>query len=231
MSLIYRMHVFAKKYPKTAKAIQYVGNTARIAHQAYNMARVVASIVNSEKKYHDVGNTWEHDTTANITCLTNMEQGDTKILRNGDTIALKSLQFEAFVNRDVDEKFETVKIALVEAIDNLEGTPPTWTDVYETSSPLSFREKDKPKRFKVLKEWVLPHTEDKAVRHLEYYHKFPMMKDRRGNPTVSHKVTFDGGNANEYCRNHIFLMMLGNVATAETLSSINWISRIRYYDN
>lgn len=228
------MNHFNKKYPKTAKAIRYIGNTAQIAHQAYNMARVVASIVNSEKKYHDVSGTITPDSaSASVNCLTNMAQGDTNILRNGNTIAVKSLQLQMLYNHDLTAAadFETVKCALVRSFDNLDGTAPTWTDVYESLSVLSWREKDKPQRFKVLKEFMLMPNRDKGVYNREFYHKFLMKKDHKGNPTVSDKITFDGPTANDFCRGHIWLLVYGNVAGASTLSSINWNSRLRYYDN
>jgi len=80
---------FKKAYPKTAKAIQYIGNTARIAHQAYNMAKVVASIVNSEKKYHDKYSSINTDVTGQVIHVSDIAQGDTNTSRNGDTVAIK----------------------------------------------------------------------------------------------------------------------------------------------
>lgn len=226
------MQAFQKKYPKTAKAIHYIGNTARIAHQAYNMAKVVASIVNSEKKYFDVGIAYDTNTTASVTCLTNMAQGDTNITRNGNTIALKSLQVHGYWQGDTGVPSEQCRVMIVRDNDNLGGTAPTITDILESpGGVLQLRNKNTPKRFTVLYDHIFVGSTDTPVKKLDYYKKFKMQKDKNGNPTRSIKLMFDGTTANDYTRGHIFLVAVGNVATASTTSTLQLQTRIRFYDN
>lgn len=226
------MKSFKKNYPRVAKGLKYAGNAIQVASKAYSMAKVVAAIVNAEKKYFDV-NTADAgcDTTAQITCLTNMAQGDTNITRDGNTVALKSLQIEGYVNFDTAVPYESVRIMLIRDNDNLGGTAPTVTDVLESSNVMALRNKNTPKRFTVLMDRFMTCDKDHLGKRYSYYHKFGMMKDKQGNPTRSHHLYFDGVNAADYTRGHLFLIVLGNTATAGTLSSHGWNSRIRFYDN
>lgn len=225
------MQAFQKRYPKTSKAIQYIGNTARIAHQAYNMAKVVASIVNSEKKYYDASISYDTNTTANVTCLTAMAQGDTNITRNGNTIALKSLQVHGYWQSDSAVPAEQCRIMLVRDNDNLGGTAPAITDILESAGVIQLRNKNTPKRFTVLMDKVYCANTSKLVNRIDYFKKFKMLKDRKGNPTKSVKCLFDGVNNTDYTRGHIFLVAIGNTATASTTSTLQVHTRIRYYDN
>lgn len=226
------MQAFQKRYPKTSKAIQYIGNTARVAHQAYNMARVVASIVNSEKKYYDTTFSYDTNTVASVSCLTNMAQGDTNITRNGNTIALKSLQVHGYWQSDTAVPNEQCRVMIVKDNDNLGGTAPTISDILEPpGGVLQLRNKNTPKRFKVLFDHIYVGSTDNPVKRLDYFKKFKMLKDAKGNPTKSVKLYFDGTNNTDYTRGHIFLVAIGNTATASTTSTLQLQTRIRFYDN
>nr|UOF78862.1 capsid protein [Cressdnaviricota sp.] len=224
------MKKFQATYPRTYKAIKYGGKALQVANQAYNMAKVVASIVNSEKKYFDTALSIAPDSaTANITCLTNMAQGDTNITRNGNTIALKSLELRGQIFQPV---VETNRIMLVRDNDNLGGSAPTITDILESNSVAALRNKNTPKRFTVLYDKTISGTNNMIMnKKIKYYKKFKMMKDSKGNPTRSVKLMFDGPNAADYTRGHIFLVVMGDVATASTTSTLTANARIRFYDN
>lgn len=226
------MKSFAKKYPRTHRFIQGAGSALRVAHQAYSMAKVVASIVNSEKKYYDSSVAYNTDTVASVTCLTNMAQGDTNITRNGNSIALKSLQVHGYWQGDTGVPSEQCRIMIVRDNDNLGGTAPTIADVLESpGGVLQLRNKNTPKRFTVLYDKILKGSTDTPVKGIDYFKKFRMMKDKKGNPTRSVKCLFDGTTANDYTRGHIFLLAIGNTATASTASTLQLHTRIRFYDN
>lgn len=225
------MKKFSERYPKTYKAIKYGGNALKVAHQAYNMAKVVASIVNSEKKYFDNTVAYDTNTTASVTCLTNMAQGDTNITRNGNSIALKSLQVHGYWQGDTGVPSEQCRVMIVRDNDNLGGTAPAITDVLEASGVLQLRNKNTPKRFTMLYDHIYTGSSDSPVKKLDYFKKFKMLKDRQGNPTKSVRCLFDGTTANDYTRGHIFLIAVGNTATASTTSTLQLHTRIRYYDN
>lgn len=226
------LNKFKKNYPKTYKGIQYAGSAIKIAQQAYSMAQTVAGIVNAEKKFFDVINApIQTDTTANVICLTNMAQGDTNITRNGNIVALKTLQIEGYVNHDVAVPYETIRVILVRDNDNLGGTAPTITDVLESSNVMALRNKNTPKRFTVLMDRRFTCDDSKPGKVWSYFHNFKMMKDKKGNPTKPWHLYYDGTGTADYTRGHLFLMTLGNTATASTTSVFGTYSRIRFYDN
>lgn len=226
------MEKFAKKYPKTHKFIKYSGNALQVAHQAYNMAKVVASIVNSEKKYKDTAISIAPDSASSTgVCLTEIAQGDTDTTRNGDSIAIKSLQLELHRTFDPTVPNEVIRTLLVREYDNAEGTAPLITEVLDSCSTLALRNLNYPKRFKILMDKSVSNHTTKSQALLSKYKKFNMMKDKKGNPTVSQKVTWIGNDANDYGRGHLWLFVIGNVATASTLSAVTGNARIRYYDN
>lgn len=225
------MKSFSKNYPRTYKAIKYGGSALKVAHQAYNMAKVVASIVNPERKYFDVPINTAPDTNASITCLTNMAQGDTTITRNGNSVALKSLQVDGIISWDSTNPTERVRVMMVRDNDNLGGTAPAITDILESANIIGLRNKNTPKRFTVLYDKLHTCNTSQLTKHISYYKKFKMLKDKKGNPTVSQHLYFDGATANDYTRGHIFLIMLGSTATASTTSTFTANTRIRFYDN
>lgn len=225
------MDKFAKQYPRIHKGIKYAGNALQVAKQAYNMAQTIAGIVNSEKKYTDKTIAINTDTTAAIQCLTNQAQGDTNITRNGNTIALKSLHIEGAIAFDATQKTEMIRIMVIRDNDNLGGTAPTATDILEGATTIALRNKNTPKRFTVLFDKLYCCNDSQLCKRFSYYKKFKMLKDRKGNPTVSQKCYYDGTADTDYTRGHIFLLQLGTVATASTVSSFNAFSRIRFYDN
>ncbi|MEO5351396.1 MAG: hypothetical protein H7836_17405, partial [Magnetococcus sp. YQC-3] len=219
------MKSFAKKYPKTHRFLKGAGSALKVAHQAYSMARVVASIVNSERKYFDSSVAWDTNTTASVTCLTSMAQGDTNVTRNGNSIALKSLQIHGYWQGDTGVPSEQVRIMIVRDNDNLGGTAPVITDVLEGSGVLQLRNKNTPKRFTMLYDKIFVGSTDSPVKKFDYFKKFRMMKDKNGNPTKSVKCLFDGTTANDYTRGHIFLIAVGNTATASTTSTLQLNTR------
>lgn len=224
------MERFNKKYPRASKAIRYTGNAIRIAHQAYNMAKVVAAVVNSEKKYFDVQNTVNPDTVASVTQLTAVVQGDGKEQRVGDSIAAKSLQLEAFINFDSTKPLEAIRMVIFRDQDNAGNTTPTSTQLLEAAGVIEFRNKDYPSRFKVLYDKVFTCDTSRLCRQVSYYKKFKMLKDQNGNPTRARHITWNNDGA-DFAKGHLWLLIVGNIATASTTSAVYYNSRLRFMDN
>lgn len=226
------MNSFQKSHPKIYKGLVYGGNALKVAHQAYNMAKVVAAIVNSEKKYFDTNPSSQIDHgTPYILGLTQMAQGDTNITRNGNTIALKSLQATLQLKFDPLIADEVIRVVIFRDNDNNSGTAPTVSDIYENPDVLSLRNKNTPKRFTILYDKTYTSNTSNTMKIINYYKKFPMQKDAKGNPTRSVKAYFDGTAATDSTRGHIYLYVMGNIPTGTTLSSIYGYTRLRYYDN
>lgn len=228
------MNKFKKSYPRTYKAIRYTGKAIDIATKAYKMASVVASIVNAEKKYFDTTLSVGPDTTAQIFHLSAIPQGDTNQQRQGNTIALKSFEARLNLRKDTAAASEIVRVILFEDMDNSNGTAPTASQLLEYPvNQMSPRNMDFPHRFRILKDkifWNNP-TTGNIYAPLKFFHKFPTTKDAKGLKIRNHHMTWIDGTGGGTARNHLYLLVLGNVATASTGSTFGGYTRIRYYDN
>lgn len=227
------MKSFRKSYPRVAKGLKYAGNAISLARSAYSIATTVASIVNAEKKYFDTTIACNPDTTAQILHLSAVPQGSTNSERNGNSIAIKSFNFEYSVMHDSAVPNETTRMILFEDKDNNSGSPPTAAQLLETVAINGLRNMDYPKRFRVLFDKKYAHNASSQARYVfqSFFKKFPMMRDSKGNKTRSQHITWTGTAGTDEARGHIYLLVLGNVADASTTSHINGYARIRFYDN
>lgn len=224
---------FSKRFPTIAKGMS-LWNTSNIAKSAYQMAYKVASIINSEKKYNNVSLSTAPDTTAAVTCLSNMAQGDTELLRHGNTIKVDSLQLKGVVYMDpanATTAGEVVRVLLVEDHNNNNGTAPVITDILESNSVTALFNHDNAKRFSVIMDRTLVCDTSRKVSKFTFFKKFYNKKDKKGNPVLGYHASFTGANAADTAQGHIYWMVLGNVATASTTSQFTIESRLRFYDN
>lgn len=227
------MKSFKKSYPKTAKWMGRAGSAIKLASSAYRIATTVASIINPEKKYFDTVISVQPDSTASITHLTAVPQGDTNGTRNGNSIAIKSFEIDYIVSHNTANPDELTRVIIFEDLDNNSGTPPTATQLLETPSDVtSFRNMDYPKRFKVYSDRLHKHIASTTVwDRFKMFKPFFTQKDSRGLKVRNHHITWTGTAGGDEARGHIYMCVFGNVATASTTSTIVGTSRIRFYDN
>lgn len=227
------MRKFTKTYPKTARFISGTKKALQVGMKAYSIAKTIASIVNSEKKFFDVApRTINTDTTATVESLSSIVQGSTEIARNGVSVGVKSLQIEGTISYDnINKPSESIRIVVFRANDNIGGVLPTYTELYEGSNVISLRNKDSPQKYTVLFDRLFNADMNKTHSTFKLYKKFNMMKDKKGNPIKQHHITWTGANGVDWAKGHLFIAVLGTVATADTLSFVTYTSRVRFYDN
>lgn len=225
------MKKFAKAYPKTHKALKIAGTVASTAIKAYQIASKVAALVNTEKKYYDVAISKSGDTAAQVICLTGMAQGDTESTRVGDSIMPKSLQAKLKLMFDTTNPSENVRVVIVKDKDNNVGTPPGYTQVYQMTAPYTLRSMDYPKRFKVLYDKIFTCNTTKPVVNIDWYYKYKMMKDFKGNYTRGDHITFTGQLDTDTARSHVYLMLISSHADGASALSLSGYTRLRYIDN
>lgn len=228
--MVRRYKSFQRDHPYLASGMK-LWKTAQIARGAYKMARKIARVVNSEKKYHDVTLAIAPDTTASVTCLTSMAQGDTELLRHGNSIKMEQLYVKGNIVMDTAVPNEIVRILIVRDNDNNQGTAPTISEVLESSGVLYLANKDHSKRFKILMDRKYYCDTSRPAKPITFFKQFKMYKDKAGNPTLGQHCTFTAGTANDTGKGHVYFIVVGNTATASTSSQINCQSRFRFYDN
>lgn len=222
---------FRRDHPVLAGGMR-LWKTAQVARGAYQMARKIAKVINSEKKYFDAGTSTSPDTTASITCLTGMAQGSSEITRHGNSIKLEQLYLKGTLTTDYSNApYEIIRIAIVRDTDNNQGTAPTYTEIFENAQINAMINKDHSKRFKLLWDRKYIARSDVGVYNIKFFKQFRMYKDKYGNPTQGAHATFTAGTAADTGKGHIYLIIFGNTATATTASVLTWQSRLRFYDN
>lgn len=228
------MQKFQRRFPKTYKGLQYAGTAINIANKAYRVATAIATIVNSEKKYYDTTLATAPDTTAQVFHLSAIGQGDSNQQRHGNSVAIKSIEARLHCKKDSTQSGEIVRAILFEDTDNSNSTAPTASQLLEyPTNIMSPRNMDFPKRFRILKDktfWNNPAT-GALYAPLKFFHKFPTTKDAKGLKIRNHHMTWVDGTGGGTGRNHLYLLVLGNVATASTASTLGGYTRIRFYDN
>lgn len=225
------MKKFAKAYPKTHKALKIAGTVASTAIKAYQIASKVAALVNTEKKYYDTGFLKNLDSTSQTMCLTGMSQGDTESQRIGDSIMPKSLQFKAQLKMDTTNPSEIVRIVIFKDKDNNAGSPPGYVSLYEGETPITLRNMDLPKRFKILFDRTYSCNSTKPSIVIDWFYKYKMMKDFKGNYTRGDHITFTGPQDTDTARSHVYLTIISSHADGASSATLSYYTRLRYIDN
>lgn len=221
---------FQNRFKTAGKVMGTIGTGINVATKAYQIATKLAAIINSEKKYYDVSsNNSPRSGVPIVTHLTGITQGDTDQERHGDSIGLKTLQFNGLLTWDADSSpGDRCRIVLIMDKENEAGTPPTSGLVYDqTDDVYGLRNMLYPKRFRVLMDKVYTLDVSRKTIPIEYYKKFKMQKDFQGNPTQMKHITWQSGDTE--ARNHIYVLMFCNNASYGP--TVYYKSRVRFYDN
>lgn len=222
-------------------------NVYNIASKALSTARVVAGIINSEKKYHDmyaVGTSWDK-TTPIIRQITDIDQGDAETQRNGNSISLKSMLFRASFGWHATapgeggtEGFAAVRCLIIrDNTPNAKGVTPLISEILERSTTIedlmmSPMNMENNKRFKVLYENCFHEEADRKTFRIEMYKKFMMRENREGLQVVPTTVTWSGPDGEDDAEHgHLWLIFLTTANTVDARPSVAYTTRIRYYDN
>ena len=229
---------FTKAYPKIAKGFRYAKGGIQLASQAYTMASTLAGIINSEKKYHDITITQIRPTSglgSTLQLLTGVPKGDNTVSRDGESIALKTLNLKLHANfTDAAPDAAAARVVIFRCNDNMDGVTPSLTQILAPQpTVMTMRNLQFPKKFTVLFDKVFTKSNTNYNKIIEYYKKFKMMKDNKGNYTRVRHVTWttdDGVTNDRIGKGHLFVLYITNVTTSGQVE-FNGFSRIRYFDN
>lgn len=167
--------------------------------------------------------------TGVVQLVSGVAVGDTDILREGNMIIVKSIQFSGTVVGDADVTFDTVcRIMLVRTVDCTGTNPSIANDILESDDPMALRDWDHRKDHQVLwnKNVTLPMRSAAAdavipVRTVKFYKKF-----KKGL-----RIWYDGvtGAVTDATRNHLFLVFINNQA-ASYQPNLNGTFRVTFKD-
>lgn len=194
------------------------------AGQAYNFARrginYIKGLVNSEMFKKDVtGTSIGFNSSPGVYHLTAIGQDDTPSGRTGNSILVKSINIKGSINLDSAGANTFGKLVVLMDTQQVGDTAPTWTDVYESSTPYSHINKNTAGRFSILYSHnvkMIP-TSESAVYNINI------------NIPLQHHVRYNGTASTDVQKGGLYFMILSDRATA--YPTLNYESRISYHDN
>lgn len=197
------------------------GAPARVASLSKDV-RLLKSIINSEKKYHDRELSLNITTTPNIVGCTEIAEGTDNNERVGRVVKLKSVHLKGFV-RFTDDTLaqQIVRIAVVADTEN-NGSAPSQSDIFENTGVMSFRNMQNSNRFRFLYDKMFYFTKNDGLGDLHHLH-MNLKKDMH--------INWSGSLGTNYDKNNIFLIAWASADTTTNVTDIQAYLRVRYYDN
>lgn len=204
-----------RQAPRASKFVQY----ASTAVAAYNMAKKLKGVINSELKHHDATSSTAISSTGLVVHLSDIAQGDSESTRDGRSILPKSIYLQGHYVMNATASRTSIRTVLI-----LDRRPdagaPTWTDVYESADVNSLRNISSDQgRFRVLYERTDTLTD--GGKEISLWKKFV--------PISRVHCKFDGTAATDTSQNAFYLLQVSSEATNTPSQSLQ--SRLRFYDN
>ncbi len=108
---------YRKRRYKTRNGMRFVRNVGTVANtaiKALTLAKKLKGLINVEFKEHNVqATTSAFSITPTITQLTNIDQGDSRLTRDGDQIKISSLSFRCIVGMNASAARTSIRIMIV----------------------------------------------------------------------------------------------------------------------
>ena len=201
-------------------------SVAQLAKGAWKGVKYIKSLINVEKKFHDVSASTTISTTPSIVNLSNIATGDDYKTRDGNSILLQSLQWRINLYANTTDGASFVRVIVFRDNDQ-RGTDPTAADLLETTtaglsivSPLLHYVN---RRFAVLsdKVYTLSDTGSNWLRHIKKFMKMP---------SGTHiKYSADAGADASNWEGALYVLFVSNNGT--NLPTMDYYFRLRYTDN
>ena len=207
-----------RRYIRRRRPYRKQPGVIQMAKKAYYGYRMLKGIVNSEKKTYDASFPSPQSSTATVTPLTGIAQGDDYNAREGRSILLKSIQVQGNIGQNNSATATLYRWIVFIDNDNT-GSAPTAAQLGITSVN-SLRDPNpvNMKRFSILCDRLI-RMDDGSNQNfpIKWFHK------------LNHHAKFDGTTANDYAQGSVWLLTVSDQAI--NTPSITATSRVRYYDN
>lgn len=189
-----------------------------IPRKLYQLGRSVQYLkkaINVERKYYDYSVAQSINSTGSMLLLNTVGQGDSVVLRDGNSIKCVSMHMQFYVAINASATHTLVRLMLIR--DKQSGLSPGITDVLANSNVNSFRNLVNGKRFQVLYDRRLQLDKDEKDSFLITYNK-----------KCQQHFVYDGTSSTPNT-NRIYLLLLSSEAT--NTPTIGGYFRMRFVDN
>lgn len=222
---------FKKSYPKAGKFLKYTGKAIDVAQKAYGIAKMVATLVNSEVKTYQVTPTnLTVTTTPQILNLVTPSRGTGVSDRIGDSIAVKSVLFKAAITWNTAGATNQLMrvIILVDKNTNASADWNTPSDLLQSAgNEISLRNINNRKRFKILSDTVYYRDTGVPVIECKNVYTKGIVRHGKNGQLMQHHMSYQGSNS--YGGNHMYVLVHSNIAANAPTFSTTW--EARFLDN
>lgn len=190
-----------------------------MAKTAWRTAKYVKSLLNVEKKIHEVSSTTSPSSTGYVTALTDIGQGDTINLRDGNSIKLTYMGLRATLTANASAPITYVRCIVFRDNQQEPDTVPAIGSLLESASVNSFLAQASLGRFSVLmdKVYSLNNNGPTQTRYIE------------SNFKLNNHVRYNGSSSVDIQKGGYYILWLSNLATLTP--GLSWNTRVRFIDN
>lgn len=222
---MYARSKFSKKNPIMPRYRRYSSYSKRpsvnkMATYAWKGVKSIRSLINVERKYHDVSASTTPNSSGTIINLSNIAQGNDYNNRDGNSILLQShlMRFDMGNNASA---LQTFIRCIIFSDNDQRGADPAVTDVLEsagTNSPLNHFVN---KRFTIYRDFKVNLETNNQTACKKLFYRFPT-------PTHCKYQSTAGADASNY-EGAMYMLLISDQGT--NTPTINWHSRLRFTDN
>jgi hypothetical protein len=203
---------------------KYGAAAGSLAYKAYKGVKYIKSLINVEKKFHDVSDATTYGTTPAVISLTNIAQGNDFNNRDGNSILLQSLQLKADIKHDMNKQgCDNIRVILFQDNDQ-RGTDPAAGDLLETGSGFSwlnaFVSHNAGSRFNILYDRKIKVSDQDQTKSIKLIRKFYSNHVKYTGTTAADSSTYKGA---------LFMLVVSDENT--TPPAMSWGVRVRFTDN
>lgn len=215
---------YRRRYRRRYRKRGYRKAKPGFGSMAWNLAKKAASGVvkyylNPEYKFLDWTNTTISPTSPEVYGDPSwLAAGTSETTRTGNTVKFTSIQMHFSLTKATVATQTIVRLVLVSDISS-NGVAPAYTDVFSSTSPLAFVNKNNGRRFHILMDRLVTLDSSYPQKIFRFYKK------------LQHHVKYLGNNASDAAlgQGAIFFMCCSNESTNAPLVSTR--SRVRFLDN
>lgn len=230
-----RRRTYARKRVQKSSGGSTLGTIARVANTALKIGKFVASVVNVEKKFYDVGDADTANTTGQVDWLTGVTIGTSSQTRIGQSVKMTSLKIKGFVDvNSSSSNNQTVRIMVVQDNLNYAGGAPTPAQILSTTGSANIvvapMNMDYPSRFHVFYDKTFDLSPIGTGSGRRSFTCLIKPKENPKRKETAHLKWDSSGEANTDAREgQIYLFVMSDQSS--NTPTVRYISRLRFIDN
>lgn len=194
----------------------------RMDKAAYKMAKTALSLINTERKFHDVSQSANVTAAGSIDMLNIISQGTTDSTRVGDSIKAYNFLLRLKLEENSSPVPACVRFILIKDHEPRATGIPAVSDVLEAVSVVSPLNKEHGTRYTILKDWMVSLSPNgKQITHKKIFRKLNFHMHYKGN----------AGASTDAESNSLLLLYISDQSTSANQPVLTYRSRLRYIDN